>query len=114
MIGGLGLITSSNFYVPQVNLPGSMATFVLPAAIPVAAPVCSATGMDTKVSTSGGLGQTPTAAFGLPSLGLPAGFFGDQPGGGLFPQGVITGWVNFYWPYLAGGAVLLALLMSKK
>lgn len=31
---GLGLLTSSNFYVPQVNLPGSMASFVAPAAIP--------------------------------------------------------------------------------
>jgi hypothetical protein len=29
MIGrGLGLITSSSFYAPQVNLPGSMASFV--------------------------------------------------------------------------------------
>ena len=36
MIGrGLGLITRSNFYVPQVNLPGSMATFVTPAGIPI-------------------------------------------------------------------------------
>ena len=32
---GLGLITSSNFYVPQANLPGSMASFVTPAAIAV-------------------------------------------------------------------------------
>lgn len=31
---GMGLLTSSNFYVPQVNIPGSMATFVAPAAIP--------------------------------------------------------------------------------
>ena len=31
---GMGLITSSNFYVPQVNLPGSMASFVTPAGIP--------------------------------------------------------------------------------
>jgi hypothetical protein len=29
--GGLGLITSSNFFMPQVNLPGSMASFVTPA-----------------------------------------------------------------------------------
>jgi hypothetical protein len=29
---GLGLLTSSNFYVPQVNLPGSMASFVTPPA----------------------------------------------------------------------------------
>ena len=26
----LGVITSSNFFVPQVNLPGSMASFVWP------------------------------------------------------------------------------------
>ena len=32
--GGMGLLTSSNFFVPQVNVPGSMATFVAPAAIP--------------------------------------------------------------------------------
>jgi hypothetical protein len=32
---GMGLITSSNFYVPQVNLPGSMASFVTPAGVPV-------------------------------------------------------------------------------
>jgi hypothetical protein len=32
--GGMGLITGSNFYVPQVNLSGSMASFYLPAAIP--------------------------------------------------------------------------------
>ena len=31
---GMGLLTSSNFYVPQVNVPGSMATFVNPASIP--------------------------------------------------------------------------------
>jgi hypothetical protein len=30
----LGLITSSSFFVPQINLPGSMASFVLPA-IPI-------------------------------------------------------------------------------
>ena len=41
---GMGLITSSNFYVPQVNLPGSMATFVTPAGIPVAAPVATTGG----------------------------------------------------------------------
>jgi hypothetical protein len=32
----LGVITSSSFFVPQVNLPGSMASFVLPA-IPIQA-----------------------------------------------------------------------------
>ena len=38
MVGGLGLITASNFYLPQVNVPGSMGTFILPAAVPVPAP----------------------------------------------------------------------------
>ena len=32
---GVGFITSSNFFVPQANLPASMAAFVLPAAVPV-------------------------------------------------------------------------------
>lgn len=36
---GLGLISSSNFYVPQVNLPGSMASFVTPAGVTGAIPV---------------------------------------------------------------------------
>lgn len=42
---GLGLISSSNFYVPQVNLPGSMATFVTPAGVTGAIPVVPAAGM---------------------------------------------------------------------
>lgn len=41
---GMGLLTSSNFYVPQVNMPGSMASFVTPAGIP-APVVMPATGM---------------------------------------------------------------------
>lgn len=41
---GMGLLTSSNFFVPQVNMPGSMASFVAPAAIP-APVVVPATGM---------------------------------------------------------------------
>lgn len=31
---GMGLIAGSSFYTPQVNLPGSMGSFVVPAAIP--------------------------------------------------------------------------------
>jgi hypothetical protein len=42
--GGLGLITSSNFFVPQINRPGSMATFVAPAAILAPAPVTANSG----------------------------------------------------------------------
>lgn len=49
--GGMGLLTSSNFFVPQVNIPGSMATFVAPAAIPAPVVVSGA-----KMS---GLGQYP-------------------------------------------------------
>jgi len=30
----LGLIAPSSFYVPQVNMPGSMSTFQVPSAIP--------------------------------------------------------------------------------
>jgi len=41
---GMGLLTSSNFYVPQVNMPGSMASFVTPAGIP-APVVLPASGM---------------------------------------------------------------------
>lgn len=42
-LSGLGLIAPSSFYTPQVNMPGSMSTFVTPAAIP--APVTVAAGM---------------------------------------------------------------------
>jgi hypothetical protein len=42
---GMGLITSSNFYVPQVNMPGSMATFVPPAALPSPVALVPANGM---------------------------------------------------------------------
>lgn len=55
---GMGLITSSNFFVPQVNNPGSMASFVQPAAIPQVVSV-PATGMN-------GLGAQPIT--GLRSL----------------------------------------------
>jgi hypothetical protein len=50
---GMGLITSSNFFVPQVNLPGSMATFVPPAAIPapVVIPATAMKGLGVATST---------------------------------------------------------------
>ena len=60
---GLGLITSSNFYVPQVNLPASMASFVTPAGIPVVA-----------VPVNRGLGQSSTPLLDpRMSLSTPAG-----------------------------------------
>jgi hypothetical protein len=60
MLGRLGLISSSNFYVPQVNRPGSMASFVSPAGILLAAPMSA---------RSSGLGQE--ASTDLPAL-VPA------------------------------------------
>jgi hypothetical protein len=50
---GFGLITSSSFFSPQVNLPGSMASFVLPAAVPLPPPVKPKTGLS-------GLGLDPS------------------------------------------------------
>jgi len=38
---GMGIITPSNFYVPQVPVNGSMASFVAPAALPAAIPVAA-------------------------------------------------------------------------
>lgn len=58
---GMGLLTSSNFFVPQVNVPGSMATFVPPAAIAAAAPVA------VPASTLRGLGQGASPLIGLRS-----------------------------------------------
>lgn len=48
---GFGLITSSNFFVPQVNLPGSMVTFVRPAGIPV--PIGKRSGLGQADITGG-------------------------------------------------------------
>ena len=59
---GMGLLTSSNFYVPQVNVNGSMASFYNPASIPVAAPVVvPASGMN-------GLGQATQPIIGLRTM----------------------------------------------
>lgn len=38
---GMGIITPSNFYVPQVPVNGSMANFIAPAALPAAIPVAA-------------------------------------------------------------------------
>ena len=38
---GMGIIGPSSFYVPQVNQPGSMATFIPPAGLPLAVPVAA-------------------------------------------------------------------------
>lgn len=51
---GMGMITGSNFYVPQVNMPGSMASFVTPAGITGAIPVMPAASAGAGMH---GLGQ---------------------------------------------------------
>jgi len=57
-LSGLGLLTSSNFFVPQVNLPGSMASFVPPVAIPLFVPLASNGGRtQTGLGWLRGLGQ---------------------------------------------------------
>jgi hypothetical protein len=78
--GGLGLITSSNFFVPQVNQPGSMASFVLPAAVPVA-PAQAANGNATRglgavdrywpIGRGSGLGQQAVVTSEIISPGDP-------------------------------------------
>ena len=43
-VSGMGIISPSNFYVPQVNAPGSMGRFITPAGVTSAIPVASAAG----------------------------------------------------------------------
>lgn len=52
---GMGLLGSSNFYVPQVNQRGSMGSFLVPPGIP--APVVMAKGMHGLVNNAQGGGR---------------------------------------------------------
>ena len=61
----LGLITTSNFFVPQVNVPSSMATFVPPAAISAAIPVAP------PKSARSGMGLITSSSFFVPQVNLP-------------------------------------------
>jgi hypothetical protein len=87
--GGLGLISTSNFYVPQVNLPGSMAAFVRPAAIPSFV--------------------DPAAPNAIPKHGL-----GDIAPDILSGLDFTPVYLAAAAPYLIGGAVLLILLSTRK
>lgn len=60
---GLGLITSSNFYVPQVNMPGSMASFVTPAGVSAMIPAP----VSVPATALRGLGQGASPLIGLRS-----------------------------------------------
>jgi hypothetical protein len=61
---GLGMITGSNFYVPQVNMPGSMASFVQPAGI--SAPLL----MPAPTVVAKGLGLITSSSFYAPQVNL--------------------------------------------
>jgi hypothetical protein len=85
MLGSsLGLITGSSFFVPQVNLPGSMASFVVPAAVVSPVPVPLTTGLGQSLTDS-------SPIFDMPSLLLAA-----------------------YWPYIVGGVLLLIALGGRR
>ena len=89
---GFGLITSSNFFVPQVNLPGSMASFVLPAGVAAW----------TVATTSGALGQTPQQMYSLvpnPTMQAPVS---------------TTGNAYQYTPLLVLGALAIAACFMRK
>ena len=94
MVTGMGLITGSNFFTPQVNLPGSMASFVLPAAVPA-----------HLAAANGG------------TAGLGQGLFAPGPGNTMFSSmnfDFTGAFLQTYWPYILGGGVLLFLLASKR
>jgi len=109
MLGRLGLISPSSFYVPQVNRPGSMATFVTPAGIPAAAPV-PATSMVKSVNLaharSSGLGQTSALDYFQPllsqvgqvAIAVPAPAWLALAGAGLLVKGPTK------WVLVLGGA----------
>jgi hypothetical protein len=65
---GLGLITSSNFFVPQVNVPGSMASFVTPAAIPISAIAANGGKTGLRWLHRRGLGQDDSTVYAPANL----------------------------------------------
>jgi hypothetical protein len=102
--GGVGLISASNFYVPQVNLPGSMARFVPPAGIPI-----GTAWIGGSSKSSGGLGQNSIWQ------SVAATIAPDSPDGGPnIAQGIWAGLLEYYGPWILGGAAILRLLMLSR
>jgi hypothetical protein len=132
---GLGIITSSSFWVPQVNMPGSMATFVQPAGIPapvlVPAPTVVAKGLGLITSSSFFVPQVNVpgsmATFVTPTMAGSTGRDGTTSGLGLissngYPYGTIvpaatppvpsTNNLGNWLPVLLIGGLLLAQLTA--
>jgi hypothetical protein len=97
----LGLISDSNFYVPQVNLPGSMASFVLPAGVSVAT---------AAHKRAGGLGQVSSWNYPTDPSSPPfnPNLYDLNIGGAI-----LSGVAQYHAPFLIGGVLLLILLMKK-
>ena len=80
--GGFGLITSSDFFVPQVNRSGSMANFVTPVGVTAAIRVP----LPANSGGYSGLGQsasvrTDSSWVWLPLLALGAWLMSPRQGG---------------------------------
>jgi hypothetical protein len=98
---GFGLITSSSFYVPQVNLPASMAAFVPPAAV-VFPPSPRGGAGDARNTWNAGLNSARKVAPMLPFLSA-AGL--GQSASPAAPN--LTGWAGWL-PLLVIAGVLIA------
>ena len=97
---GFGLITSSSFYVPQVNLPASMAAFVPPAA--VVFPPSPRGGGDARNRWNAGLNSARRVAPLLPFLS--AGGLGQSASP---PVPDLTSWAGWL-PLLVIAGLLIA------
>jgi hypothetical protein len=122
----LGLITSSNFYVPQVPVPGSMAQFVLPAGVPVAPAKHAGSGMGLITSSSFFVPQVNLPG-SMASFVLPAGVPVAPPvthsgmhGLGMFPNyanglsQISFGNLGNYLPIIAIAAIALWFMNGRK
>ena len=111
--GGFGLITSSNFFVPQVNQASSMASFMSPAAIPVWLPGTKGGGPQNGWTV--GLNSARRVAPLMPYLsaaGLGQTAQNCQPLDFLCGLDFTPAILAAYAPWLIGGAVVLFLLAS--
>jgi hypothetical protein len=98
------VISSSNFYVPQVNLSGSLARFVSPTGV-------------QKSTNVGGLDRGRRPGIGMMGLGqtvtdgplTPVGDFGAA-----LSQGLWQGLAQYYLPWIIGGVLVLVLMARRR